>query len=133
MSDTTAFLNLVRGSRIKNYMGLITPAEPYVFGPGYLYIEIPAVGFNTGHPSELVDTVKRNQRVFVTPDCTIDPRGGYVVDVEPCISLSEFGQVQASYRVHPGTGKMVPGFWFTAHKDTQLTDLPHAVRLYMYR
>lgn len=130
MSDSTTYLNLVRGSRLKNYMGLVTP-EPYKYGPGYLYVEIPAIDFIVSEGS--TTTLKRNQRAYVVPDCTIDPKADAVIEVEPTIALSVNAIVQASYKVHPKTGKMVPGFWITPHRDLNIADLDYAVRLYMYR
>lgn len=124
------FLNLVRGNRLSSYMGLeMAEGFVYKFAPLYTYIEIPARSFILDR--ELVAEVKRNQHVWVNPACEINVRGNYTVEVEPNPALAEFGQVQAGYRIHPGTGHKEPGFWFTARKDVTLHQLDYAVRLYM--
>lgn len=128
----SAFLNLVRGNRVTSYLGLqMVDGKEYKYGPIYQYVEVPVLGFGSD-TGELVDEVKRNQHVFVQPACSINVRGGQTVEVEPNPSLAAFGQVQAGYKVHPASGEMVPGFWFTARKDTKLSDLTYAIRLYMY-
>lgn len=139
MSDST-YLKLVSGSRLKNYMGLeMAPGVEYKNGKGYLYIEIP-VGAFIGSPStgaepgtsEILKEVKRNQHVFVSPSCTVNVKGGYIVEIEPSTEFAKFGQVQPGYKIHPDSGLLTPGFYFTARKDVTLSDFTWAVRLYMY-
>lgn len=128
----TAYLKLVSGTRLSNYMGLeMLEGHPYKYTPSYLAIDVPLRGFRTADSPVLVDEVKRNQHVFVVPACTVNVRGSYIVEVEPNPELAEFGQVQAGYKIHPGQGRKEPGFWFTARKDVTKDMFPVAIKLYM--
>lgn len=138
MSDTT-FLKLSGGSRLTNYLGLrMDEGREHKFGKGYLFLEIPVRGIHRDEietPAVLVDSpmiVKRNQHVFVEPACTLSVRGYNIVGIEPNPALSEFGQVQAGYKISPETGVQCPGFYYTARKDTDLSKLDYAIRIYMY-
>ena len=132
MTDSS-FLKLVTGTRIKNYMGLVleegvTAAK----GKNYLYLELPAVRFLGSEADKESDTlIKRNQHVFLLCGATINVKGPNMALVEPSVDLCEYGQVQASFHVHPDSGEKAVGFWFTARKDTDLSKLAYGVRLYL--
>jgi hypothetical protein len=126
----TSYLKLMKGSRLSNYMRLemIEGAEP-ILGKNYLYLDIPLIGAETEEGKSL--QVKRNQHVWIQSAAVVDMKGRNFIEVEPNPALAELGQVQAMYRVHPDSGKRQLGFWFTARKDTDLTSLEYAVRIYM--
>jgi hypothetical protein len=126
----TSYLKLMKGSRLTNYMRLEMDAgvEP-VLGKNYLYLDIPLVGASTEEGMSM--QVKRNQHVWIASAAYVDVKGRNFIEVEPNLALAEMGQVQAMYRVHPDSGKRQLGFWFTARKDTDLTQLEYAVRIYM--
>lgn len=127
MSQT--FLRLLPGTRLTNYLGLrcdegIQPLRAEV-STEYGYLDIP---FATGQEMEL----KRNQHVFLEAGATINVKGREVVGIEPNPALAEFGQVQGYYRAQPGSGEKRLGFYFTCHKQVDLTQFKYAVRVYMY-
>lgn len=126
----TSYLKLMNGSRLSNYMRLEMDegTEP-VLGKNYLYLEIPLAGAVSEEGISL--QIKRNQHVWIRSAATVDMKGRNFIEVEPNPALAELGQVQAVYRVHPDSGKKQLGFWFTARKDTDLTSLEYAVRIYM--
>ena len=126
----TSYLKLMKGSRLSNYMRLemVEGKEP-VLGKNYLYLDIPLIGAETEEGMSL--QVKRNQHVWIQSAAVVDMKGRNFIEVEPNPALAELGQVQAMYRVHPDSGKRQLGFWFTARKDTDLTSLEYAVRIYM--
>lgn len=126
----TSYLKLMKGSRLSNYMRLemVEGTEP-VLGKNYLYLDIPLLGAETEEGMSL--QVKRNQHVWIQSAAVVDMKGRNFIEVEPNPALAELGQVQAMYRVHPDSGKRQLGFWFTARKDTDLTSLEYAVRIYM--
>lgn len=126
----TSYLKLMNGSRLSNYMRLEMDegTEP-VLGKNYLYLEIPLAGAVSEEGVSL--QIKRNQHVWIRSAATVDMKGRNFIEVEPNPALAELGQVQAVYRVHPDSGKKQLGFWFTARKDTDLTSLEYAVRIYM--
>lgn len=126
----TSYLKLMKGSRLTNYMRLemVEGTEP-VLGKNYLHLDIPLLGAETEEGMSL--QVKRNQHVWIKSAATVDMKGRNFIEVEPNPALAELGQVQAMYRVHPDSGKRQLGFWFTARKDTDLTSLEYAVRIYM--
>lgn len=122
----TAYLKLTAGSRLKNYMGLVVDeGQEYKFGMNYLHLDIPV------RPTDEYKDVKRNQHVFVEAAAIVNVKGRNIIEVEPNPLLAEFGQVQGSYKIHPGSGEKRLGFWFTARKDIDLSTLDYAVRLYM--
>lgn len=135
MSDT-AFLKLSGGSRLTNYLGLkMDEGLLPKFGVGYLYLQIPVRGIVRDQDDAKDNSpllVKRNQHVFIEPACSVNVRGRNIVGIEPSSQLAEWGQVQSTYMVHPGTGILTPGFWFTARKDTDLSRIDFAIRIYMY-
>lgn len=127
----SCYLKLISGSRLTNYMGLsMSEGHEFRNGINYLYLEIP---FLKASGSENETEIKRNQHVNVVAACKLNVKGYNIVHIEPNPALAEFGQVQASYNVHPNSGEMMPNFWFTARKDVNLsTDINYAVRLYMW-
>lgn len=98
-------------------------------GAGYVYLEIPIAGA-VGEEG-LVQEVKRNQHVWIAAAAHVNMQDRQFIEVEPNAELSEYGQIQGLYRVHPGSGRKQLGFWFTARKDVDLTKFSHAVRVYM--
>lgn len=130
----TSYLKLMNGSRLSNYMRLEMDegTEP-VLGKNYLYLEIPLAGaiIEDAYKTQISMEVKRNQHVWISSAATVDMKGRNFIEVEPNPALAELGQVQAVYRVHPDSGKKQLGFWFTARKDVDLTELKYAVRIYM--
>lgn len=124
----SVFLNLNRGNRITSYMGLELPQgqPPRFLQPNYFAVEV-------GVDSSEFDTEKllRNQHVFIPALCRVTVRADHHLLVEPNSALSEYGQVQGNYYIHPGDGERVPGFWITLRKDLLLSDIQYAVRLYL--
>lgn len=127
----SVYLKLAGDARVKNYIGLeMLEGYSYKHGKGYLYIEIPLSHFLA---EDNATEVKRNQHVAVIPACTINVKGGSIVEIEPNPMLAAYGQVQAGYKVHPESGKQVPSFYFTARRDISV-DLfkdTYAIRLYL--
>lgn len=126
----TSYLKLMKGSRLTNYMRLEMDkgTEP-VLGKNYLHLDIPVVGAVTEEGTSL--QVKRNQHVWIAAAAHVDMKGRNFIEVEPNPALAEMGQTQATYRLHPDSGRKQLGFWFTARKDVDLTQLEYAVRIYM--
>jgi hypothetical protein len=126
----TSYLKLMNGSRLTNYMRLemADGSEP-ILGKNYLYLDIPLIGAETEEGASM--QVKRNQHVWIKSAATVDMKGRNFIEVEPNPTLAEMGQVQGMYRIHPDSGKTELGFWFTARKDVDLTELQYAVRIYM--
>lgn len=126
----TSYLKLMKGSRLTNYMRLemAEGVEP-ILGKNYLYIDIPVLGAETDEG--IGPQIKRNQHVWIKSAAAVDVKGRNFIEVEPNPALAEMGQVQGMYRVHPDSGKKELGFWFTARKDVDLTELQYAVRIYM--
>lgn len=122
--DTT-YLKLVAAARVVNHIGLqMDSGVPYKYGPNYLYIEVPVR--ITGEME-----VKRGQHVFVPAAAKCTPKGRHIVEIEPNKELAEFGQIQPGYKLHPDTGEYNLGFYFTAHKNVDLSTLSHCVRVYL--
>lgn len=128
----TSYLNLARGNRLSSYLGLeMVSGYTMRYAQDYTYVEIPILGFY--HPGEdkVLEKVLRNQYVRVLPACTVQVRGHYKVEIEPCQEVYEFGMAQGRYYIEPGTDQQVPGFYLQVRKDVNMTDLPHAIRIYM--
>lgn len=126
----TSYLKLMKGSRLTNYMRLEMDAgvEP-ILGKNYLYLDIPLAGAETEEGMSM--QIKRNQHVWIAAAAHVDIKGRNFIEVEPNSALAASGQVQGIYRVHPDSGRKQLGFWFTARKDVDLTELEYAVRIYM--
>jgi hypothetical protein len=128
----TAFLKLTDGPRLSNYVGLdMETGFNYKHGKNYLYVEIPVLGVYDTETDKFVTEVKRNQHVFVRAACSVDVSGRSFIEVEPNPALAESGIVQSLFRVHPESGCQPVGFWFSPRKDTDLSKLTYAVRIYM--
>ena len=131
----SSYLKLMKGSRLTNYMRLeMAPGIEPILGKNYLHLDIPLLGAVVEDESDIVQVslnVKRNQHVWILAAAHVDIKGRNFIEVEPNPLLSEYGQVQAPYRIHPDSGRKELGFWFTARKDTDLTNIIYAVRLYM--
>lgn len=131
----SAHVKLVSGSRIENYLGLRMDAGyNYTHGKNYMFISVPAtvlVEASEKGMEEPTMTIKRNQHVFIPAACTLNVRGQSFLEIEPNPALAEFGQVQGTYRVHPDSGEMRPGVWFTARKDTDISELQFLINIYM--
>lgn len=97
----------------------------FIYAKNYLYIGIPL-------RTREEPVLKRGQHVFLEAAGTIDNKGRQVVEVEPNPALAEFGQAQPSYRVHPESGVIQLGVWFSVHKQVDISELDYLVRLYMY-
>jgi hypothetical protein len=126
----TSFLKLLKGSRLTNYMGLeMLEGHEAIFGKNYLHLDIPVLGAVS--EEGLTTEIKRNQHVFIRAAATVNVKGRNFIEVEPNAALAEVGQVQGMYRIHPDSGQIELGFWFTARKDVSLSELKYAVRIYM--
>ena len=126
----SAYLKLIEGSRLTNYMGLkMEKGHMYTNGKNYMFLDIPVLGV-TGETG-LTMEVKRNQHVWVKAAATVEIKGRNFIEVEPNHALAAVGQVQASYKIHPDSGVTELGFWFSARKDVDLSDAQYAVRIYM--
>lgn len=126
----TSYLKLMKGSRLTNYIRLEMDAgvEP-ILGKNYLYLDIPLSAAVTEEGSTM--QVKRNQHVWISAAASVDVKGRNFIEIEPNPALAASGQVQGLYRIHPDSGRKPLGFWFTARKDVDLTELEYAVRIYM--
>ena len=128
----SAYLKLIEGSRLTNYMGLrMATGHTYYNGKNYMFLDIPVLGVDAEVEGVLTMDIKRNQHVWIKAAATVDVKGRNFIEVEPNQALAAVGQVQASYRIHPDSGVTELGFWFTARKDVNLTDTVYAVRVYM--
>lgn len=129
------FLNLVRGNRLMNYMGLqMAPEHAYKYAPTYVYVEIPVLHLLNCADGKMSDKGLRNQQIMVIPACSVTPRGSYIVEVEPNRKLAEYGTISGGiYRIHPTKGgeTVVPAFAMTLRKDMDQADMEWAVRLYL--
>lgn len=126
----TSYLKLMKGSRLTNYIRLeMDPGTEPMLGKNYLYLDIPlsAAVAEEGPTMQ----VKRNQHVWIAATATVDVKGRNFLEVEPNPALAASGQVQGLYRIHPDSGRKQLGFWFTARKDVDLTNVAYAVRIYM--
>ena len=120
----------MKGSRLTNYMRLeMLDGHDYLLGKNYMYIDIPLLGVD--EEDKLITSIKRNQHVFIKAAATVDMKGRNFIEVEPNQKLAEIGQVQGMYRLHPDSGVTQLGFYFTARKDVELSELEYAVRIYM--
>jgi hypothetical protein len=127
----TSYLKLLQGSRLTNYMGLgMADGVNYLIGKNYLHLDIPVVGAVQEDGTTSMD-VKRNQHVWIKAAASVNVKGRNFIDIEPNSALAAVGQVQSMYRIHPDSGKQELGFWFSARKDVNLSDLVYAVRIYM--
>lgn len=128
----SSYLNLVRGNRLSNHMGLeMAPAHAYKYAPDYSYVEIPALTFEKD--GEPIEKVLQNQFVSVVPACTLHVRGSYRIQVEPNPAFGQFGIYTPGYNVQPTLmgNEVTPQFQVLARKGFSLTDVTWAVRLYM--
>lgn len=128
-----AFLNLVRGNRLKSWMGLELPEGVTApkYGPQYHYVEVP-VGqvLKDGEPVA-EGKIARNQHVEIVPACTIKVRGQSPVLVVYNDELQRVASLGSMTIVHPGGEAVAPSFWATFRKDFNVEDIKWAVRLYL--
>ncbi len=126
--QNTVYAKLSTSSRVANYIGLRMDIDKaYKFGKAYTYVELPL------DEKAFSDTViKRGQHVFIPSAALIEPRGGSIVEIEPNPELAEFGAIQPSYKRHSDSGLHRPGFYFTAHKQIDLSTIEYVVRIYLY-
>ena len=118
-----SFIKLAVPTKLVNHLGLrMDEGFNYVHGKNYMYVEIPAI-----QASE----VKKASHVFLEAAATIDVKGQAIALVEPNSELAEYGQLQPSYYIHPGSGQIRLGFWFFALKPTDLSQFHYLVRLYL--
>lgn len=123
------FLNLARGSRLANYMGLkMHPETSYKFGADYSYVEIPLAGLI--RDGESVDKGLRNQQILIVPACTVDVKGGHKIFVKVNPMLQEYGHAPSVMLLDSGL-KEQPVFYITLRKDLAKEDMDWAVRLYL--
>jgi hypothetical protein len=132
MALESTFLQVNRGSRLSAYMGLqMVAGTPYKFDQNYLYVEIPVLELWNPAEEKPVSKALRNQYIRVIPSCTLNVRGGYIVQVEPNPALWEYGPTQGMYYVPTGSGEVVPSFHMQLRKDMNVEDVDFAVRLYL--
>lgn len=123
------FLNLARGSRLSNYMGLkMHPEHSYRFGSDYSYVEIPLAGIV--RDGEEVEKGLRNQQVLIIPACTVDVKAGHKIFVKVNPALQEYGSAPSIMLLDSGL-KEQPVFYITLRKDLHKEDITWAVRLYL--
>lgn len=128
-----AFLNLVRGNRLKSWMGLELPEGITApkYGPQYHYVEIP-VGQVLKDGEPVTDgKVARNQHVEIVAACTIKIRGQSPVLVVYNDELQRVASLGSMTIIHPGGEPLAPSFWATFRKDFNVEDMSWAVRLYL--
>lgn len=127
------FLNLVRGNRLKSWMGLELPEGVTApkYGPQYHYVEVP-VGqvLKDGEPVA-EGKVVRNQHVQITAACSIKVRGQSPVLVVYNDELQQVANLGSMAIIHPGGEAVTPSFWATFRKDFNVEDIKWAVRLYL--
>lgn len=128
-----AFLNLVRGNRLKSWVGLTLPEGVTApkYGPQYHYVEVP-VGQVLKDGEPVTDgKIARNQHVEIVAACTIKVRGQSPVLVVYNDELQRVASLGSMTIVHPGGDDMSPSFWATFRKDFNVEDIKWAVRLYL--
>jgi hypothetical protein len=127
------FLNLIRGNRLKSWMGLELPEGVTApkYGPQYHYVEIP-VGqvLKDGEPVA-EGKVVRSQHVQILADCTIKVRGQSPVLVVYNDELQQVANLGSMCIIAPGGDPVTPSFWATFRKDYSVEDIKWAVRLYL--
>lgn len=126
MSDTT-FLNLVRGNRVTNYLGL--HEDQVKFGPDYTYVELPAMHFLHAD-GEKADVAVRNQHLQLVV-AAFQPHRLYKLLVVTNPELQRVATIPAMYLVDGANEEVGVEIWATFRKDFKLADLPWAVRLYL--
>lgn len=128
-----AFLNLVRGNRLKAWMGLTMDDDttPVKYGPGYHYVEIPVrEALLNGEP--VVDgKISRNQHIQIVAACRVKVRGNSTLMVVYSNELQRVANLGSFELVHPGGEEFSPSFYATFRKDFEVKDLTWAVRLYL--
>ena len=126
----SAFLNLIRGSRITAYMGLNTSNnnQNLKFGPSYQYVEVSVKHFLKDGEVEL-DKASPNQHLEIIPDCTINVRGSQPVLVQYNPLFQQYGNVSFGHLVWPGEGPLTPSYYVSFRKGMSLEDVKWAVRL----
>lgn len=132
----SAFLNLVRGNRLSQYMGLTMEGEtPHRFSSDYTFVEIP-LGEVMDITSEKVlrknASLKAGATVRLIPACRIENRVyKCLVSVNPAVQKFCPG-APTLFLIEPGDG-IQPGVTVTVGRDCSLADLTAGwlVRLYL--
>lgn len=134
--NDTVFLNLVRGNRLSNYLGLVSLDEtsakkPYKFSKDYGCIEFPLYKAISGETGKNVRKVKAGTRVTLLPACEISP-DIYRVLIEPHGILHKAATLSHKRIWEPGD-KGQPEIFADFHDDFDLSDVPYLLKLYMIK
>lgn len=129
--DSTTWLNLVRGNRLSNIMGLqMSDGVPYRFSKDYTFVEIPLAQLYNPSTEEVVDKATRNQRIRIIPACTTNLRSaGYKILVKVNPRIHDFGTCTELRLID--TNEEQPVFHVQFHKDMDAKELDWAVRLHL--
>jgi hypothetical protein len=123
----SAFLNLVRGNRVTNYLGLF--ADSVKFGPDYTYVELAANTFANAD-GETTDKAIRNQHLQIVVQ-KFRPHEKYKVLVVTNPVLQRVASVPATYLIDGADSEHSLEVWATFRKDFAIEELTWAVRLYL--
>lgn len=127
----SAFLNLVRGSRLVAYMGLKLddPSRPK-YSKNYTYVEIPLREV-LGADGTPVTKALRNQHCRIVPACELSIKGNSKILVKTNPKLQEVSNCPTMLILDEGEGEQ-PVFYASFRKDFDVSELEWAVRLYMF-
>jgi hypothetical protein len=127
----TVFLNLVRGTRLSNYMGLLMDeGVPYRYARDYTYVEIPLAQLYNPSTEEVVEKATRNQKLRIIPACKVSPKGTYKLLVKTNPRLQEYATCPAMFLLDPSESEAL-SFYALFQKDMDSRELDWAVRIYM--
>jgi hypothetical protein len=125
------FLNLARGNRLSQYMGLKNDdGNPIRYGKDYSYIEIGVREVYNPSEEKVVTKVLRNQHVKIIPACKVNVKGGYKILVKTNPLLQEVANCPALFVLDSDCQEEV-AFYASFRKDMDISQLEWAVRLYM--
>lgn len=128
---TEAFPKLNRGGLLLNNLGLqMEDGHAYRFPRDYSYVEVPFLRAVSLASDEEVHEAVRNQRILITPACTLDVKGYYKALVKPNPILHKYSICPTVKLLDQEDGEQ-PTFSATFQKDFDFQDLNWCVRIYL--
>lgn len=127
----SAFLNLVRGTRLTGYMGLVMlPDNAYrIVNKEQQCVEVPLGKMISLSDGSRVDSAKRGQVLSLLPACSIRPNTYKVLAVANP-ALQEYASANNMLLIEPGSDDKL-AIVATFRKDMDSSDLPWLFRLYL--
>lgn len=125
------FLSLVRGNRLSAYLGLkMDEGVAYRFAKDYNYVEIPLREFYNPAAETVQKKALKNQRLRVSPACSLEIKGGYRYMVKVNPEILAVADAPALFILDNEGGEQ-PSFYATFRKDLDADRIDWAVRIYM--